>query len=163
MASLALAAAAGAGGCLFAPDRCVDLLQCGKGGNGGSGGGGGSGAGGATSGGGFGPTSSTGIPFTPCTTDDQCTTLSCVAGVCKAATGAPCSVNGDCFGGECRFGLCRANIGHACTIAAECFNCVCKMNTCQACFDDVDCPGTACGIGGKQTDRRSGTPSGRGG
>ncbi|MEP7123939.1 MAG: hypothetical protein ABJE95_23625 [Byssovorax sp.] len=200
---MALFALAAAGGCLFAPDRCADLLQCGKGAGGTGAGGSGGDAGGASSSVQASATSSTGIPFTPCAneddcvgtprptcdmathqcrdcstedcrvplggkcaigsacvsgfcamgecaacmTGDQCTTPSCVMGACKAPTGAPCGSNGDCSGGECRFGLCRANIGHFCTVADECFNGVCQANACQACFDDVDCPGTACGVG----------------
>jgi hypothetical protein len=185
---VALGLAAGAPGCLFAPDPCVDLLQCGAGGAGGS-----SHPDSATTTGGgghnpcatdaecaLGPTP-TCEPTTltcrncavedcrapaggSCAADAACTTGRCVAGacaacaasaecasqvcaasVCKAPSGAPCAQNDDCLGGECRFGLCKATIGHACAVAADCFNGLCSQGTCQACFDDLECPGTACG------------------
>ena len=81
----------------------------------------------------------------PCATDAECPSQLCAASACKARTGAPCGQNSDCVGGECRFGLCRANIGHACSVAEDCFNGVCTSGACAACFDDADCPGTACG------------------
>ena len=209
MSLLALALTAAAPACLFAPDPCTDLLQCG-GGKGGTSGTSGNGGQGGTGGVVIPVTISTGfttlsgiildIPCmkdetcqgtaTPtcdpvmqicrdCSTEDcrapvgsacsedgacvsgrcvmgkcsacsanaQCATMLCAGAACKAPSGAPCGADEDCLGGECRFGLCKINIGHPCGLPVDCFTGVCKAGACQGCFDDADCPGTACGTG----------------
>ena len=187
-ALVALSLPAWAPGCFFAPDPCLDLLQCAE-----------SGAGGEEEPSGVATTG--GVVYTPCSSDAECAlgptptcqpatktcrdcstedcraplggacsadaacttgrcamnkcaacsdnaecpSQVCADSACKARAGEPCAEGGDCLGGECRFGLCKANIGHTCAVAEDCFTGVCTQSVCQACFDDLDCPGTACG------------------
>jgi hypothetical protein len=154
LALVALAAAAGPGGCLFAPDRCADLLQCGHGGDGGSGGDG------ATSTGGPGPTSSTGLAFTPCTTEGECQgspkptcdmalhqCRDCSTDDCRVALGGPCAADAACVTGRCVTGKCAA-----CTANAQCATDVCAGAACKApdgapCGADEECLGGTCRFG----------------
>jgi hypothetical protein len=157
VALLALTAAATAVGCLFAPDRCADLLQCGNAGNGGSGGAGGDGA---TSGDGVSATSSTGLPFTPCTSDAEClggpkptcdpTTLQCrdcSTEDCRAPVGAKCAVDSACATGRCAMGVCAGCMtGDQCT-TLSCVAGACKAATGAPCGVNGDCLGGECRFG----------------
>jgi hypothetical protein len=149
VALLALAAALGAGGCLFAPDPCADLLQCGKGGSGG-----------ATAGSGPGVTSSTGIPFTPCTTETDCQgspkptcdlvthqCRDCSTEDCRAPLDGACTVDVACVTGRCVMGQCAACTANAQCATGICANAACKAPTGAPCGVNGDCIAGACRFG----------------
>ncbi len=160
MALFALAVAAAAPGCLFAPDPCADLLQCGAGGSGGAGGGTTSGGGATTSDSSSSGTSSTGIPATPCTTDDECQGTStptcdkavhqcrnCTIEDCRVPLGAACTVDGACVTGRCVAGECAS-----CSADAQCATLMCVSAACKAasgapCAVNGDCLGGECRFG----------------
>ena len=149
---VALGLAAWAPSCLFAPDPCADLLQCGAGGTDGAGGtGGASNPDGATT---------TGSAPTPCITDAECalgptptcepvtlTCRNCAVEECRAPLGAPCLEDAACVTGRCVAGQCAA-----CMTNNECKSQVCAAKRCKAlsgaaCGQDSDCLGGECRFG----------------
>lgn len=87
--------------------------------------------------------------YTPCRSDADCCTNSCVAGRCGcASSGAPCSEYSDCCGTLlCLKQACRANAGERCASDAVCASgrcsggeCACSPNG-ASCFDDKSCCG----------------------
>lgn len=150
---IALGLAAGAPGCLFAPDACRDLLQCRDTGEGG----GSTSSSESTSS--DGSTTGSGI-LTPCASDAACqggskptcepstlTCRDCSIEDCRALLGAPCTVNEACASGLCAMGACVP-----CSSDAECPSQICAASACKArtgtpCGQNSDCVGGECRFG----------------
>jgi hypothetical protein len=147
---VALAFAASAPGCLFAPDRCADLLQCG-GGQGGDGG--------ATTGVG-GPASSTASGPMLCAAEADCAggtrptcdpvthfCRDCSTEDCRAPLGAACAVDGSCATGRCVAGKCASCSADLQCATELCANAACKAPSGAPCGSNGDCLGGECRFG----------------